>query len=330
MPLIPMIAAILVALTGAVSGTAVISENAVPGDTLYPVKTGLNEQVRDLLAIGDEAQAEWEASKAERRLEEAEELSLRGDKDSLAKVEENFEKHLKKAKEIRVKLEEKEKFNEAVDLQSRLESSLAAHERIFDKIRFNADTEEKQIEITDIIKKLQAKIKTMRQEGVGLEEKEYRAGDVLEASEGKLKAVENKLEEIEKLVEKRSEELSEDILKTATDKIAVIKRNIVVGKQKVEDKDYQAGFQLYQQAIRELQEVNKIIATMDKLEVEKKIRERIEKREQNRKENIQNEDDNENAEGVDDNEVEEELKNEEDSENMVQFEGGAVEFETAN
>jgi len=325
-----MIAAILVALTGAVSGTAVISENAVPGDTLYPVKTGLNEQVRDLLAIGDEAQAEWEASKAERRLEEAEELSLRGDKDSLAKVEENFEKHLKKAKEIRVKLEEKEKFNEAVDLQSRLESSLAAHERIFDKIRFNADTEEKQIEITDIIKKLQAKIKTMRQEGVGLEEKEYRAGDVLEASEGKLKAVENKLEEIEKLVEKRSEELSEDILKTATDKIAVIKRNIVVGKQKVEDKDYQAGFQLYQQAIRELQEVNKIIATMDKLEVEKKIRERIEKREQNRKENIQNEDDNENAEGVDDNEVEEELKNEEDSENMVQFEGGAVEFETAN
>jgi len=251
----------------------------------------------------------------------------------LAKVEENFEKHLEKAKELRVKLEEKEKFKEAVNLQSRLESSIAAHERIFDKIRFNADTEEKQIEITDIIKKLQAKIKTMRQEGVGLEEKEYgRAGDVLEASEGKLKAVENKLTEIEKLVEKRSEELSEDILKTATDKIAVIKRNIVVGKQKVENKDYRAGFQLYQQAIRELQEVNKIIATMDKLEVEKKIRERIEKREQNRKENIQNEENNENAEGADDNEVEGEFEDEEDSENRdrVQFEGGAVEFETAN
>lgn len=59
-------------------GTTVAAEQALPGDILYPVKTGVNEEVFGAFAIGANAKAEHEAAVLAERLAEAETLQATG------------------------------------------------------------------------------------------------------------------------------------------------------------------------------------------------------------------------------------------------------------
>ncbi len=59
-------------------GTSYAAEEALPGDTLYPVKINVNEQVQGALALSPQAKAGWNAKRATRRLEEAEALASEG------------------------------------------------------------------------------------------------------------------------------------------------------------------------------------------------------------------------------------------------------------
>src|SRR5262245_60533234 len=70
----PIFLALALLFTGGVSFAA---EKTVPGDLLYPVKVGVNEEVRGWVALSDHAKASWDARVASRRLEEAEELAAR-------------------------------------------------------------------------------------------------------------------------------------------------------------------------------------------------------------------------------------------------------------
>ena len=53
---------------------AYADEGSVPGDLLYPIKTHITEPFHAALAVTDEAKAQWEATKAMRRLDEAKRL----------------------------------------------------------------------------------------------------------------------------------------------------------------------------------------------------------------------------------------------------------------
>ena len=70
-PVLALVAILVVALGGA---TTYAAEGTLPGDTLYPLKVGVIEPARGLLAISTEAKTEWNISLAETRLEEAEQL----------------------------------------------------------------------------------------------------------------------------------------------------------------------------------------------------------------------------------------------------------------
>lgn len=59
-------------------GTAVAAQGALPGDTLYPVKLHVNENVRSAFAVGANAQARLEAELLKERVEEAETLATEG------------------------------------------------------------------------------------------------------------------------------------------------------------------------------------------------------------------------------------------------------------
>ncbi|TAL48763.1 hypothetical protein EPN83_03110 [Patescibacteria group bacterium] len=65
-------AALLVLLGGAVSAAA---EYSLPGDAFYGLKTGVTEQVRGWFARSAGAQASWQITLAERRLEEISKLA---------------------------------------------------------------------------------------------------------------------------------------------------------------------------------------------------------------------------------------------------------------
>jgi hypothetical protein len=65
-------AVILFFLSGSAS---VLAEKSLPGDFLYPLKTGVNENVMGLFAVSTQAKAQLEVNLAERRLSEVEHIS---------------------------------------------------------------------------------------------------------------------------------------------------------------------------------------------------------------------------------------------------------------
>ena len=52
-----------------------LAEDALPGDTLYPIKVRINEEVRGALSSSPYAKIEWETERMERRLAETQVLA---------------------------------------------------------------------------------------------------------------------------------------------------------------------------------------------------------------------------------------------------------------
>ena len=139
------------ALVGAITlsgaGVSYAAESALPGDALYPVKVSVNEEVRAALAPTDEAKADWEAERAERRLAEAETLAESGKLDAARKadLETRYAAHAAHAKERMTKLrtmQSEDGPGRADEVEARLEGAIAAHEKIIAAIAADAQGDE--------------------------------------------------------------------------------------------------------------------------------------------------------------------------------------------
>lgn len=83
------LAAGTLALLGATSGVAVASQNALPGDTLYPIKRAI-EGAQTTLTVDDSAKGNTMLDHASGRLDEIEALAQRHDADSEAEMPETL------------------------------------------------------------------------------------------------------------------------------------------------------------------------------------------------------------------------------------------------
>jgi hypothetical protein len=94
-------AVLVVSLVG--TSTTFAASNALPGDSLYPVKIHVNEKVESILAVTPAAQAEIAVDQAVRRLDEAEELVHRGrlTPEATREVEDRF---IRKSEEVAVRV----------------------------------------------------------------------------------------------------------------------------------------------------------------------------------------------------------------------------------
>lgn len=137
----PALAAILIVMLGA--GTTYAAQAALPGDLLYTIKVGVNEPVREALAVSAESKVAFHTEVAETRLEEAEALAAEGrlSADTSDQIETSFETHLARAEEITMELEEGDKDTSA-DISAQLDSVLAAHGSILATLGEESDDEE--------------------------------------------------------------------------------------------------------------------------------------------------------------------------------------------
>ena len=128
----PVTAMALVLTIG--GSTVAAAESALPGETLYSIKVHVTEEVRATLALSPKAKADWEMSRAERRLEEAAILSLIGELDDAARAEidTNLDAHVKSAGESRQKLEREDKVSDASRVEENINAVLVARENILD------------------------------------------------------------------------------------------------------------------------------------------------------------------------------------------------------
>src|SRR3990167_8075701 len=129
----PIALALILLLSG---GTAFAAEGALPGNTLYPIKTEVNEEIRGWFALSAEAEANFHTKIAEERLEETEELAVRGEltEEFRARLEALFEERVKAEEDRIADLEADGRVEAAAELRTHLEAMLEAHESILAQI----------------------------------------------------------------------------------------------------------------------------------------------------------------------------------------------------
>ena len=134
--------ALLIALlmSGSVSYAA---EGTTPGDTLYPIKVHVNEQVRSALALGDVAKAKLEVDLANRRLVEAEKLQSEQRLDATTSLElkADFNEHRARAGE-HIKNLESSHDEDAAAISLDLNTHISEHHDVLSSLGINEDDDD--------------------------------------------------------------------------------------------------------------------------------------------------------------------------------------------
>lgn len=113
-------------------GISFAAERSLPGDTLYAIKTKVNEPISGFFAIHAKDKAQFETELASRRLEEAERLAKKGtlDEVTLARIETRFERHADEVdKEVKT-LEAEDDKEGATLISTSFTTRLEAHKTV--------------------------------------------------------------------------------------------------------------------------------------------------------------------------------------------------------
>lgn len=118
----PIVAIGLIAAVVLGGGTSLVASQALPGDMLYGVKLGVNENIEGAFALSDEARADWNIKAAERRLNEAAQVAAKGElsADAKADLEANFDDHVENVAAAISSLEARGNVSAAADIAVRL------------------------------------------------------------------------------------------------------------------------------------------------------------------------------------------------------------------
>lgn len=263
MPVFAVVAAIVLVVGG---GTSFAAESSLPGDALYKVKVGVNEEVRAALAVSDEAKAHLAADLAERRLEEAAMLAARGrlSAETQAEIEARFKTHLDKFEKSANKLTAKGRAKSAAELSSNLEASLKAHGQILNSFKLDAETDAKtavQVKTLPLVKAIQVGLGTVERTRVDAETEvstEAKA-DVEAAAEGKLKAATNKIAEVRAQIERTRGSVSASTTAEAEARLKLAEEAVIKGKAKLEADAFAEAFASFDRAHRLAREAQILI-----------------------------------------------------------------------
>ncbi len=254
------------------AGVSYAAEGALPGDALYPVKVGVNEERRAALSPTAEAKAAWEAERAERRLAEAETLAQRGSlkAETRASLEADFKRHAEKAKsgiaEIRIAADE----NAAADVASHLEGSLRAHKKIIAAL---AETGEETSEVGELEASVDAETTAAVEERGKAEAKVSgrRADEAKNAAGGRREAAANKIAEVRTYLAAKHDALGADATADAEVRLADAQAAVLDGDAKAAAGDYAAAFVAYGKAQRMAQEAKLLIRAGHDLRIRVKL-----------------------------------------------------------
>ncbi len=248
--------AIMVLIGGGVSFAA---QRSLPGDILYPVKVGFNEKVVAAFKISPVAKVDYEVDLANRRLEEAARLAVRGDVSAQANTDlmAQFQEHADNAKAQIQHIEGQGNVSTAADAASRFEGSLKTHNEIFEKL-----------EIRDSkIKNIKAEVSSTLGDIVGIRldlESKVEASDAPDSkNENRVakfsaqKKLTDALKEIDSsrsYIKNKKSKLGSAVTMHSEAKLNAAHGFVVEGDSKVDAKSYGEAFNLGNEAIRAAQE----------------------------------------------------------------------------
>ena len=249
--LMPLILAILLTFSG---GTALAANSALPGDLLYPVKVGMNEKIRGVLAFTSEAEAGYQGDLAVRRIEEIEQLIAEGKLEVTLKekIEENFEKHSEKTLNLIEELEAKGNFEAAAAVGARFEASLKAHDELIARISDNSEFIRARLEST--LQRLKSRLEITskaKEDAEGrLESGESEANNRVEATiEAKVEQSERAISSVKDDFSKYESKLSDRIKTEVESRIKSAEESHAEGVINLEAGDFVAAFIDFQNSL---------------------------------------------------------------------------------
>ncbi|MFC1702968.1 DUF5667 domain-containing protein [Patescibacteria group bacterium] len=252
MPVFGLVFAMMLAGTG----VTYAAEDAAPGDTLYPVKVHVNENIGNAFAFSEERKANWEARLAERRLEEAEKLAAKGELNPEVRqfLEEKFMDHANKTGERIGKIGERFGPEMKARLSSRFEASLKAHGRILARMAETTevtDGEENETEgLADVVEEEADDAEEARERAEEDVDTNIARPDKERAAQGRLKATEKKITEVSSFIDKKEGDIGEDAAIAAREALAEADDLMQQALGLAEEGEYGDSFRLAQQAHR--------------------------------------------------------------------------------
>lgn len=255
-------AMVIVMLTGSVSYAA---EGSVPGQPLYPIKQ-INEEVKAAVTVSAKATADWNARRAERRLEEATTLAAQGKLSEKTELEltTKLKAHVKATETEIKKLETNGEVQAAADVSARLNNALVVHGNIISSLEPQAAVtlkeethyENKQpnpsavgnVQNTAVKNRLVNEIKIQVSEvtkvKVDLDAKVKTEAQVnaQAAAVGKIGAAKNKIAEVKKFIDLKRASVSSETAAKADAGIKAAELQVVKAEANIKTKAYAEAF----------------------------------------------------------------------------------------
>lgn len=262
----PMFATIFLAMLIALGGgTATAAEKAAPGDALYPFKIYVNESVRGALAVSTDAEADWQSTRAVRRLEEAAGLAAEGrlDIETREKLRTQFAAHQEKAERLLAELSAKGKTEAAAAVSSHIEANLSAYSEALTSLKKSRPT------TTDMLTDIRNEVKIEADQAIAARTntegiiKEKTKG----AAEGRMKAAENKLEEVRKYIERKKIDAEAPAITQARAQLKLAEEKMIQGKTSLAQEKYAEAFVTFQQAHMLAERAKLTLKTIHKLNI---------------------------------------------------------------
>ncbi len=267
----PIIIAIAIAL-GIGGGAVIASGRALPGDALYELKARYVEELRAVLSVSAEAQAEWAAERAERRLEEAERLTVEGElkAETRQRLQERFILLTDLAK-TRLEAAVERDPQSAAEVGAEFAAALEAHERILAMLAVNGAEGAEKVEIVALQEAVDAK----GSEAAGLRARlETSMTDGTDpqgarpAAEGRRRAAEETIREVRHRLSRTSGRLDAEAVAQADARIRVAEAGLADGDAKLEADAPAAAFVSFSTAFRLAQEARRLITARSSLGID--------------------------------------------------------------
>lgn len=260
---------IMLILGGGVSAAA---QEALPGDSLYPIKVHINESVRTRLAFSNEAEVAVEKDLANERLKEAEKLVVKGTLTKKAKntIKEGFKKHADQTKALILNIKSEGNIEKAATINSDFESTLDAHASILGELSKKDPTNQEEIadvhSIVGVYLKDATKIRQEGEDTVVLSSTNKNEAEIKASTEVSLQAANAKIAEVDKLLE-QNKDITLETKTQAITRITTAKDIFAQGKAKFDAKEYNQAYILFQKAARTAQNTNLVISSEDEFKI---------------------------------------------------------------
>lgn len=262
----PMIATMFLALLVALGGgTAAAAENAAPGDALYPFKIHINESVRGAIAVSTDAEADWQSTRAVRRLEEAADLAAKGtlNTETREKLRAKFSIHQEKAERLLADLRAKGKTEAAAAVSAKMETNLSAYNEILTTLKRSRPAS------ADLLEAIRSEVRSESEE-IALTRAKVEAGvgeKTASAAKGKMNAAENKIKEVRKYIERKKTQVDASATAQARVQITLAEEKLASGKLNLENEQYAKAFLDFTEAHMTAERAKLTLKTIDKLNI---------------------------------------------------------------